>query len=47
MQHGHYVHLKDPDYDETKEEPDEVGIYKNILNYDNILVKLTNALCLD
>ncbi|CAL7949047.1 unnamed protein product [Xylocopa violacea] len=23
MQHGHYVHLKDPDYDETKEEPVE------------------------
>nr|XP_033194058.1 radial spoke head 1 homolog isoform X1 [Bombus vancouverensis nearcticus] len=25
MQHGHYVHVKDPDYDETKEEPVEQG----------------------
>lgn len=39
MQHGHYVHAKDPDYDETKEEPAEVRIhfsrYLSFLRKDN------------
>lgn len=39
MQHGHYVHVKDPDYDKTKEEPDEVRIhfsrYLSFLRKDN------------